>query len=310
MLLLDKISMEKEERELRELLPKSALLHNCLVLHLSEDGVERDFWKFDGLLVCHDKTELNLDKIIVFNNKDKDKLLYFENLPTDADNKNDDLRKGLKSWLQGQNLQQRVLLAAPRFIRDIFQELLFEFGKVVDWEAPCHQYSLSIEDGAPLGYQRDTKCSNAPLGSDKNEQQPEEKDLVVSELGTNQVESVMSSWSFREVAGQEATVRGMLEDMVTQNRLWGIFPSSPSSSPAAWVALYSYGSLGMLHTKEEYRRQGFASELVRTTCKIVRMRWGLTPTVHVEHDNGPSEHFFQQLKFSPQNESVIWTGFK
>ena len=29
----------------------------------------------------------------------------------------------------------------------------------------------------------------------------------------------MSSWSFREVAGQEATVRGMLEDMVTQKRL-------------------------------------------------------------------------------------------
>ena len=36
MLLLDKISMEKEERELRELLPKAALLHNCLVLHLAE----------------------------------------------------------------------------------------------------------------------------------------------------------------------------------------------------------------------------------------------------------------------------------
>ena len=40
MLLLDKISMEKEERELRELLPKAALLHNCLVLHLAK-GV---FW--------------------------------------------------------------------------------------------------------------------------------------------------------------------------------------------------------------------------------------------------------------------------
>ena len=167
--------MEKEEKELRELLPKSALLHNCLVLHLAEgvflylilvfaccvsssvnicadsqlqynhpriwqwhsyiclenggwcletrrktgrssfcyacpccfttaaqDGVERDFWKFDGLLVCHDKSELNLDKIIVFNNKDKDKskLLYFENLPTDADSKNDDGKdwKGVRTF--------------------------------------------------------------------------------------------------------------------------------------------------------------------------------------------------------------------
>ena len=45
MLLLDKISMEKEERDLRELLPKAALLHNCLVLHLAE-GI------FLYLIVC------------------------------------------------------------------------------------------------------------------------------------------------------------------------------------------------------------------------------------------------------------------
>ena len=45
MLLLDKISMDKEEKELRELLPISALLHNCLVLHLAE-GV------FLYLIIC------------------------------------------------------------------------------------------------------------------------------------------------------------------------------------------------------------------------------------------------------------------
>jgi len=139
-------------------------LCHCCFTTAAQDGVERDFWKFDSLLVCHDKSELNPDKIIVFNNKDKDKdkLLHFENSPTDGDRKKGDLRKGLKSWLQGKNLQQRVLLAAPKSIRDIFQELLFEFGKVVDWEAPCYQYSLmpSIEEGASLGYQRD---ANAPL---------------------------------------------------------------------------------------------------------------------------------------------------
>ena len=70
----------------------------CCFTTAAQDGVERDFWKYDGLLVCHDKSELNLDKIIVFNNKDKDmeKPLYFEKLPTDADSKKDDLRKGLK----------------------------------------------------------------------------------------------------------------------------------------------------------------------------------------------------------------------
>ena len=36
MLLLTEALMKKEERELRELLPKSALLHNCLVLAISK----------------------------------------------------------------------------------------------------------------------------------------------------------------------------------------------------------------------------------------------------------------------------------
>ena len=117
--------MKKEERELRELLPRSALLHNCLVLaiakvvhtgiktklrtwhmmfcvylvlcfsihsflfllqncpvlvvskevsHISfcfhcqpQDGVDREFWKFGcSLLVCHDKGQLNRDKLLVF----------------------------------------------------------------------------------------------------------------------------------------------------------------------------------------------------------------------------------------------------
>ena len=42
----------------------------------------------------------------------------------------------------------------PMGLPDLFlKELLLEFGKVVDWEAPCHQYSLSplIEDDAPYG---------------------------------------------------------------------------------------------------------------------------------------------------------------
>ena len=36
MLLLTEALMKKEERELRELLPRSALLHNCLVLAISK----------------------------------------------------------------------------------------------------------------------------------------------------------------------------------------------------------------------------------------------------------------------------------
>jgi len=52
----------------------------------------------------------------------------------------------------------------------------------------------------------------------------------------------------------------MLTSLVTKNRIWGLVGSpspSPGASPAppkAWVALNSYGSLGMLHTMDMYRR--------------------------------------------------------
>ena len=87
MFLLDDNLMEREEKELRKLLPISALLHNCLVLALSkvtidhslikrqistflrmtsQDGIVREFWKFGGILVCLDKSEINMDKLLVF----------------------------------------------------------------------------------------------------------------------------------------------------------------------------------------------------------------------------------------------------
>ena len=130
---LDDNLMLKEENELRKLLPISALLHNCLVLALSkgsylsqkkkilistsQDGVDRDFWKFGCVLICHDKSELNFDKFLVFNQ------------PSEEEGKSDALKKELQRchdhvspnifqyqifcrWLSERTFQERVLLAA------------------------------------------------------------------------------------------------------------------------------------------------------------------------------------------------------
>ena len=43
----------------------------------AQDGVEREFWKFDGLLVCHDTSELNLDKIIVLTTRTRTRTSSF-----------------------------------------------------------------------------------------------------------------------------------------------------------------------------------------------------------------------------------------
>ena len=144
MFLLDDNLMLKEEKELRRLLPISALLHNCLVLALSkesylsqkkkilistsQDGVDRDFWKFGCVLICHDKSELNFDKFLVFNQ------------PSEEEGKSDALKKELQRchdhvspnifqyqifcrWLSERTFQERVLLAASCSMRSLFQVL-------------------------------------------------------------------------------------------------------------------------------------------------------------------------------------------
>ena len=109
-----------------------------------------------------------------------------------------------------------------------------EKGKVAEWETPCHQYALM------LGKEEDEDVS----GSDKNSSQIEtnhtdgkrknnwkvaelEKDQAAFMFFTSgarpystssQVECVLSSWKYREKAGDDSTVRGMLEDIFTKQR--------------------------------------------------------------------------------------------
>ena len=52
-----------------------------------EDGVDRDFWKFGSLLLCHDKSELNFDKF-----------LLFDDFSTSKKGERDALKQELQRW--------------------------------------------------------------------------------------------------------------------------------------------------------------------------------------------------------------------
>ena len=111
-----------------------------------------------------------------------------------------------------------------------------EQGKVAEWEAPCHQYALMFgkkEENDVSG--SDKKSSqigtNHTVGEKKNNWKVAEleKDQAAFMFFTSgarpystssQVECVLSSWKYREKAGDDSTVRGMLEDMVTKQRFY------------------------------------------------------------------------------------------
>ena len=53
----------------------------------AQDGVDRDFWKFGSLLLCHDKSELNCDKF-----------LLFDHFSTSKKGERDALKQELQRW--------------------------------------------------------------------------------------------------------------------------------------------------------------------------------------------------------------------
>ena len=123
-------------------------------------------------------------------------------------------------------------------IFSVIKELLLEEGKVAEWEAPCHQYALVEEEVEEEVLEEEL---DGVSGSDKNSFQTESEDTdgerkrkwkveelekdqaaflskLILPISPMQMECVLSSWKYREKAGDDSIVKGMLEDMVKKQR--------------------------------------------------------------------------------------------
>lgn len=66
-----------------------------------------------------------------------------------------------------------------------------------------------------------------------------------------------------------------------------------------WLLTYHYGSIGMLHTMEEYRRKGLARLVVGALCEhLRRVRPDIAPFCHIINGNVASETLFTSLGFT------------
>eukprot|EP01112_Ceratiomyxa_fruticulosa_P015904 TRINITY_DN4753_c0_g1_i1.p1 TRINITY_DN4753_c0_g1~~TRINITY_DN4753_c0_g1_i1.p1 ORF type:complete len:259 (-),score=42.73 TRINITY_DN4753_c0_g1_i1:4-780(-) len=73
---------------------------------------------------------------------------------------------------------------------------------------------------------------------------------------------------------------------------------------AAWGVLHTDSTIGMVHTKEEYRGKGFAKKVIAyLALKILEV--GATPVCHVSDDNIPSIKCMEALDFV-KGEKVSW----
>ena len=76
----------------------------------------------------------------------------------------------------------------------------------------------------------------------------------------------------------------------------GIFSQNDPDTPIAWCAEYMYGQPAHLYVKEEFRRRGLASLLMRHMCEHIEAK-GLVPMVAVDPDNNGSLELMRKLRF-------------
>merc|ERR1719342_496957 len=100
-----------------------------------------------------------------------------------------------------------------------------------------------------------------------------------------------SYWKFADARTVE-----MIATHAKFGKVTGLFLQG-EENPVAWILLYSQGSIGMLHTRKEFRRRGFGAFLVQNLVKRTSEQ-GLIPYVHIEDDNEMSKNMFLKLGFA------------
>jgi len=264
-----KASLENLKDILVSLLPTSVEVFNNVVLELLQDGVEREF------LVNQEFTRDNLIALVIDKSeKPRQKIILFCYPETN---------RNLKDFLQT-NLNFKIPLlfgGITLFQQEVVQSLYGD--RTPDWSTTCH---------IMLDWQ---KRQDDPLSEVLDQKYRVEK------ISQEHATLVDNNWKFRNSLSMQ-----MVEGLIQQEKLLGLFLPD-ANEPVSWITIYSYGSMGMLFTREDYRRRGLAKILVKAARDYTRSL-GLVPYVHVENDNTVSARFFDQLGFT-KDQYAVWAGY-
>ena len=79
---------------------------------------------------------------------------------------------------------------------------------------------------------------------------------------------------------------------------------------ASWALTYKYGAIGLMSTRPEFRRRGFAVAVARKISSLLRGA-GRTPFCYIVEGNAASERLFgEKLGFARVQSGVDWVGFR
>eukprot|EP00729_Bicosta_minor_P006034 gene6034-24849_t len=84
-----------------------------------------------------------------------------------------------------------------------------------------------------------------------------------------------------------------------------------TGQPVAWAVTRNDGSIGLLHTEEQHRKQGLAKAVVTDLVTKLRAKGFAEPYFYVSKGNEGSEKVCAGLGFSPMpGEGYVWLSYK
>ena len=121
--------------------------------------------------------------------------------------------------------------------------------------------------------------------------------LIRMLLEESHVELLCSTWKHTS-----PSTHRIISSIIRLKRAFGLFREDREL--LAWMMIYSDGSMGMLKTKEAFRKQGLGSFLLKKVTEEA-LRLGLVPCVHIEEGNTVSRRFFGKFGFEA-GDSTQW----
>lgn len=115
-------------------------------------------------------------------------------------------------------------------------------------------------------------------------------DVYLSLLREEDISTVNSIWPHNYEGSEK-----YLKDVRRLNYGYGVY-SKCDSELLSWALKYEYGDIGVLQTKQEHKRKGYAEMVVRAISKKM-LEDGENVHVHIIKGNVASERLFLSLGF-------------
>ncbi|XP_062375837.1 glycine N-acyltransferase-like isoform X2 [Sardina pilchardus] len=114
--------------------------------------------------------------------------------------------------------------------------------------------------------------------------------VTISSLDESHISLVNETWKFGEGEHSVKFIRNVIRHFPTCCIL------DASGTPVAWVLTYAYCAMGMLYTRPEHRRKGYAKILISVISKRLHAQ-GYPVFCFIEEENQLSYKLFQSLGF-------------